>query len=107
MSLAVVARASQRELSAYGMATAQGQHPLVGSIIAGTEAAARAATSSVFRASTGEVRIDVPAGQRSFFRWLASVGLQERAVRAEMARGTEWLPWGAKQRFALAAQAWG
>ncbi len=107
-SVCVGAADSQRELAAYGMATAQGQHALVGPIIASTEAVARAVTSAVFRCSTGEVRIDVPARQRSFLRWLVSVGLQERAVRAEMARGeAASLPWDVRQRFALAAQAWG
>ena len=63
--------------------------------------------SAVFRRLPGEVRVDVPAGQKSFVRWLVSMGLEERAVRAEMARGAGALPWSVHQRFALAAQAWG
>jgi GNAT superfamily N-acetyltransferase len=91
----------------FAMATAQAPFSVVGPILAETEAVARRLASAIFRALPGPFRIDVPLEQVAFRAWLAELGLQERAQRVEMARGTARLPWQCAQRFALATQAWG
>ena len=68
--------------------------------------AARALTMSIFRALGGPVRVDVPAEQSAFRAWLLGLGLVEKGVNVEMARGGV-LPWNTPQRLALATQAWG
>jgi GNAT superfamily N-acetyltransferase len=100
-----IASASLRD--AYGMASAHDELALVGPVIAGTEAGARAIASALFRAANRPVRIDVPAEQTSFRAWLRELGLRELGARAEMARGAGRLPWQVPERFALIAQAWG
>jgi len=95
------------EKRGFALATAQGEHTLVGPILAETEAAARLLAHATFAAAPGPVRIDVPLEHAEFRRWLVSLGLREVSQRVEMARGTPRLPWQVSQRFALATQAWG
>jgi hypothetical protein len=52
------------------------------------------------------MRFDVPAEQTEFRSWLTELGLVEKGVHSEMARGGA-LPWHVPARFALATQAWG
>ena len=61
---------------------------------------------SIFRAVAGPVRVDVPAQRSAFRAWLLGLGLVEKGVNVEMARGGA-LPWDVPQRFALATQAFG
>jgi GNAT superfamily N-acetyltransferase len=93
--------------SGYALATTQGESTLVGPIIASDEQRARSLASAVLCAQPGPVRVDVPAQQQGFRRWLAELGLRELGTRPEMARGISRLPWQAPERFALATQAWG
>jgi GNAT superfamily N-acetyltransferase len=94
-------------LAGYAMATSQGPHALVGPIVSETEEDARQLALALFGTVRGPVRIDVPAEQVTFRRWLVGLGLVEQSTRAEMALGALRLPWQVPQRFALAAQAWG
>jgi hypothetical protein len=80
---------------------------LVGPIVAPTEQAARQLALVLLRTAAGPVRIDVPVEHVAFRSWLLTLGLEERARRVEMARGSQRLPWPVPQRFALATQAWG
>jgi hypothetical protein len=93
----------------FGLATAiqPGEGTLVGPILAPTEAAARQLALALLGAASGPVRIDVPVEHVAFRSWLLTLGLQERARRVEMARGSQRMPWQVPQRFALATQAWG
>jgi GNAT superfamily N-acetyltransferase len=110
-------RARYREASAkfqlstaergFGLACAQGEGSVIGPILAETEQGARALAHALLRAATGPVRIDVPIEHVAFRSWLGKLGLREQAVRVEMGRGAERLPWQVSQRFALATQAWG
>lgn len=93
--------------SGFVMATAQESQTLVGPLFAQSEADARALAMAAFRAAPGAVRIDVPGERHAFRAWLTGLGLVERLVSVEMARGATQLPWQVSQRFALAAQAWG
>jgi len=95
------------EKRGFVLATAQGEHTLVGPILAETEASARLLAQATFAAARGPVRIDVPLEHAEFRRWLVSLGLREVSQRVEMARGSTRLPWQVSQRFALATQAWG
>jgi len=97
----------QHGRSGFALATAHGEHSVVGPVMAETEEAARVLVGGVFAAVGGPVRIDVPAEHQDFRRWLVGLGLKEQAVRVEMARGATNLPWQVPQRFALATQAWG
>jgi len=58
------------------------------------------------RVHAGPVRLDVPGEHRAFRDWLRGLGLVERGVHLEMARGRV-LPWRVSERFGLATQAWG
>ncbi|HEY5376965.1 MAG TPA: hypothetical protein VIK01_24960 [Polyangiaceae bacterium] len=78
----------------------------LGPVLADAEETARALTMSIFRAVGGPVRVDVPAEQRAFRAWLLGLGLVEKGVNVEMARGGA-LHWNTPRRFALATQAWG
>jgi GNAT superfamily N-acetyltransferase len=95
------------ELAGYALATAQGEHSVMGPVIAETEAQARALVRSVLCNVARPVRIDVPGEHVAFQQWLGTLGLREQKRRSEMARGCRALPWQVPQRFALAAQAWG
>jgi GNAT superfamily N-acetyltransferase len=90
----------------FALANGKGEYALVGPVIADDEAVARALTRVIFKACNGAVRIDVPAEHTAFRDWLRSLGLPEKGVRPEMARGGA-LPWQVPQRFALATAAWG
>lgn len=90
----------------FGLATPQGDGTLVGPIVAETEEGARALARGLLSAG-GPVRIDVPVEHGAFRQWLRAHGLREQAVRVEMARGAQRMPWQVSQRFALATQAWG
>lgn len=59
-------------LSGYAMATAQGDHCVVGPVVAETEAQARALIRSLLRSVRGPVRIDVPGEHTRFREWLAA-----------------------------------
>jgi len=91
----------------FGLATAQGEHSLVGPILAETEVGARQLALGLFAAAPGPVRIDVPLEHAAFRAWLVQLGLREVSERVEMARGGPRMPWQVAQRFALATQAWG
>ena len=91
----------------FGLASAQGEGTLVGPILAETEEEARALAAALLAAAGGPVRIDVPVERVAFRQWLQAQGLHEQAVRVEMARGAQRMPWQVPQRFALATQAWG
>jgi GNAT superfamily N-acetyltransferase len=91
----------------FGLASVQGEGTLVGPILAETEEDARSLAEELFAAVGGPVRIDVPVEHVEFRRWLQGLGLREQALRVEMARGAERMPWQVSQRFALATQAWG
>ncbi len=95
------------ESRGFVMATEQSPFSVLGPLLAETEQEARDLASAIFRAVPGPFRIDVPLQQAAFRAWLVELGLQERAQRVEMARGTARLPWQTAQRFALATQAWG
>ena len=91
----------------FGLATLQGEHSLVGPILATDEAGARKLALGLFAAAPGPVRIDVPLEHTAFRAWLVQLGLREVSQRVEMARGAARMPWQVGQRFALATQAWG
>ena len=90
----------------FALATAHEFGARLGPVLADSEEAARALTMSIFCALGGPVRVDVPAEQSAFRAWLLGLGLVEKGVNVEMARGGA-LPWNTQQRFALATQAWG
>jgi len=104
---AVLARADGT-LRGFALATPKpaALQTMLGPIIADGEAAARELVLAVFAQISGEVRIDVPTTHASFRAWLAEIGLPEKGVRPEMARGGT-LPWRVPQRFALSTAAWG
>jgi predicted N-acetyltransferase YhbS len=91
----------------FGLATLQGEHSLVGPILAENERGAQELARALFAAAPGPVRIDVPLQHRAFRAWLVQLGLREVSQRVEMARGAQRLPWQVAERFALATQAWG
>lgn len=93
--------------SGFVLATDQGDHTLVGPILAETEAGARALFAGAAERVRGPMRLDVPLEHESFRRWLVSRGLGEMSQRVEMARGAARVPWQSPQRFALSTQAWG
>lgn len=105
-SATAVYRASEGTARGFALATAKGPYALVGPVIAENEEVARALVRAIFASHAGAVRIDVPTEQTAFRAWIASLGLPEKGVRPEMARGGK-LPWQVPQRFALATQAWG
>jgi GNAT superfamily N-acetyltransferase len=90
----------------FALATAHEFGARLGPVLADTEETARVLTLSIFRAVGGPVRVDVPAERGAFRAWLLDLGLVEKGVNVEMARGGG-LPWNVPQRFALATQAWG
>jgi GNAT superfamily N-acetyltransferase len=98
---------SDGTLCGYALATAQGEHTVVGPVIAETLEIAQALVGSILCRARGPVRIDVPGGSGPFLAWLGHLGLREQKNRPEMARGADRLPWQVSERFALAAQAWG
>jgi GNAT superfamily N-acetyltransferase len=91
----------------FGLATAQGEHALVGPILAENEQDARALCLALLESAARPVRIDVPLEHVELRRWLVQLGLREMSVRVEMARGATRLPWQVSERYALATQAWG
>jgi GNAT superfamily N-acetyltransferase len=91
----------------FGLATVQGEHSLLGPILAETEAGARSLLRALLAAVAGPVRVDVPLEHVELRRWLVQLGLREVSQRVEMARGAQRMPWQVAQRFALATQAWG
>ena len=91
----------------YGLASSQGEHGLVGPVLAESEQGARQLLAAIFKVVSGPVRVDVPLQHVELRRWLVQLGLREMSVRVEMARGAERMPWQVPQRFALASQAWG
>jgi GNAT superfamily N-acetyltransferase len=91
----------------FGMVTEQEPFSVVGPILAESEQGARALVRALLASTRGPFRIDVPFERASFRGWLAEVGLRERAVRLEMARGSARMPWQCRERYALATQAWG
>ncbi|MGC4065607.1 MAG: GNAT family N-acetyltransferase [Polyangiaceae bacterium] len=95
------------KLSGYAMATELGSHALVGPVIAEDEEGARNLFVGLCRELGDAVRIDVPSDHQSFRQWLRSIGLREQGTRVEMRRGSVPLPYRARQRYALATQAWG
>jgi GNAT superfamily N-acetyltransferase len=90
----------------FALATAHEKGTQVAPILARDERSARALARAIFRAVPGPVRLDVPGAQASFRRWLTELGLVEKGVHTEMARGGA-LPWHVPARFCLATQAWG
>jgi len=94
-------------LEGYALATSQGEHAVIGPVVAHTEEQARALVSTVLSTIVGPVRMDVPGEQTSFRQWLCGLGLREQKLRSEMAFGSGRLPWQVPARFGLAAQAWG
>jgi predicted N-acetyltransferase YhbS len=95
------------ESRGFGLATPQGEHSVVGPILAENEEGARQLARSLFAATQGPVRIDVPLEHVGFRQWLVELGLREVSQRVEMARGASRMPWQVPQRFALSTQAWG
>jgi GNAT superfamily N-acetyltransferase len=91
----------------FGLAMPQGEHTLIGPILAEAEDEARRLAAALFRAAPGPVRIDVPLEHAGFRRWLVEQGLREVSARVEMARGASRMPWQVPERFALSTQAWG
>ena len=90
----------------FALATAKGPYAQLGPLIAETEDIARTLVRAIISALPGPVRIDVPGGRTAFRAWLRGLGMPEKGVRPEMARGGS-LPWQVPERFALATQAWG
>jgi hypothetical protein len=80
---------------------------LVGPLFAATEDVARQLVQAACAALPGPIRIDVPTQHGSFRKWLVERGLAEHSQRVEMARGAVSVPWQVRERYALAAQAWG
>jgi len=91
----------------FGFAHPQGDHVIVGPILAETEQGARALLAALFGVTSGPLRVDVPAEQESLRSWILGQGLREMSVRVEMAYGARRVPWQSGRRFALATQAWG
>jgi GNAT superfamily N-acetyltransferase len=112
-SRAAVLRGRLRESNAsavhpdgFALASAHEFGARLGPVLAATEETARALTMSIFRAVAGPVRVDVPEACGTFRAWLLGLGLVEKGLNVEMARGGA-LPWDVPQRFALATQAFG
>ncbi len=93
----------------FALASAQGDHVVLGPVLAETERGARTLTEACFAAlAPGRaLRVDVPAEQVAFRSWLVQRGLAEMSQRVQMSRGAERMPWQVPARFALALQAWG
>jgi GNAT superfamily N-acetyltransferase len=91
----------------FGLATLQGEHALIGPILAENEQDAQALCEALLVAVARPARIDVPLQHVELRRWLVQLGLREMSVRVEMARAAARLPWQVPERFALATQAWG
>lgn len=106
-TLSSAVRNSDGRLCGYVLATAQGEHTVVGPVIAETLEHAQILVASILCRASGPVKIDVPGGNDPFLAWLGRLGLREQKNRPEMARGGDRLPWQVSERFALAAQAWG
>ncbi|HEY4102861.1 MAG TPA: GNAT family N-acetyltransferase [Polyangiaceae bacterium] len=106
MNAAVACSGPSGELAGFALATPKAGHTVLGPIWAEDEATARELVRAVCTAISGPIRLDVPASQSTFRAWLSELGLAEKGVRAEMARGGP-LPWQVPERFALATQAWG
>ena len=98
--------ASALAAGGFALATAHHSAARVGPIIADNEDTARSLVRALFHAIGGPVRLDVPGSQQHFREWLVSLGLVEKGVHVEMARGGA-LPWQVPERFGLATQAWG
>ena len=90
----------------FALATSQPNGARVGPIFADNEETARRLTRDLLLRLPGPVRFDVPGEQRGFRNWLVGLGLVEKGVHLEMARGGA-LPWRVPQRFGQATQAWG
>lgn len=90
----------------FALATPAGAGFRVGPIVAETEAVARTLTRALCSLLNGPIRVDVPAERHEFRAWLEELGLVEKGMHLEMARGGS-LPWHVPQRFGLATQAWG
>jgi GNAT superfamily N-acetyltransferase len=105
-SVSAIARAPDGSVCGFAFAVVKGPYLLVGPVIADTEERARDLIRAVLARNTGPVRIDVPAEQAGLRGWLQSLGVPDKGLRAEMARGGA-LPWRVPQRFVLASQAWG
>jgi GNAT superfamily N-acetyltransferase len=90
----------------FALATSQPSGARVGPIFADSEQTARMLTRDLLLRVPGPVRFDVPGEQRGFRAWLQGLGLVEKGVHLEMARGGA-LPWCVPQRFGHATQAWG
>jgi GNAT superfamily N-acetyltransferase len=91
----------------FGLASGQGEHALVGPIVADDEEGARSLIVALLGAVARPARIDVPLEHVGLRNWLVTLGLREMSQRVEMARGASRMPWQVAQRFALASQAWG
>lgn len=100
------ARASALLPGGFALATPAGAGFRVGPIVAEDDAVARSLTRALCSTLSGPIRVDVPAERREFRTWLQELGLVEKGVHLEMARGGS-LPWNVPQRFGLATQAWG
>jgi GNAT superfamily N-acetyltransferase len=90
----------------FALATWHEKGTRVAPIIAQDQRTARALARAIFRAVPGPMRLDVPGEQAEFRSWLTELGLVEKGVHTEMARGGA-LPWHVPARFGLATQAWG
>jgi GNAT superfamily N-acetyltransferase len=90
----------------FALATSQPNGARVGPIFADSEETARRLTRDLLLRVPGPVRFDVPGEQRGFRAWLQGLGLVEKGLHLEMARGGV-LPWCVPERFAQATQAWG
>jgi GNAT superfamily N-acetyltransferase len=90
----------------FALATWHEKGARVGPIIAEDEHTARALARAIFRSVPGPMRLDVPGERAEFRSWLTELGLLEKGVHTEMARGGA-LPWQVSERFGLATQAWG
>lgn len=91
----------------FALASVQGEHGLLGPVLAETEQGARALLLGLLARAAGAARIDVPLQHVALRRWLVELGLVEVSQRVEMVRGAGSAPWQVPQRFALASQAWG
>jgi GNAT superfamily N-acetyltransferase len=96
----------RHRMKGYAMATPFGPHAQIGPVVADADETAETLVLGLCRELEDAVRIDVPAEQTDFRRWLRGLGLREQGTRVEMARGGE-LPWRVPARFALATQPWG
>jgi GNAT superfamily N-acetyltransferase len=93
--------------SGFAFASAQGDHLLVGPVLAETEQGARELLLALLASSGQRARIDVPLQHVELRRWLVGLGLAEVSQRVEMVRGATGVPWQVPHRYALASQAWG